>query len=146
MTETETTSTPSGQRFGCLWWIIGIILATIAFFVVFVLPPNAEAVRACAELSGLRPGEYGTSRRLDGGEADAATPRYPNGDQMFPGRKVMAVVLARPGGNVMLNSSGSIARGSDEPVAYCMIEYDERWQVWRDVSDPAGYRLNRRHR
>lgn len=123
--------------------VVGIFVTLAAFFFVFVLPPNAEAVRACAQVYNLRPGQYGTTRGLNGGEADAVMPRYPNGDRMFPDRKVWAVILARPGGNVMLNSSGTVASGSDEPVAYCMVEYDERWGQWRDVSDPAGYRLNR---
>ena len=141
-----TTGAPVGSSRhsnGCLWWVVGIIGAVVAFFFIFVLPPNADAVRACAELNNLRPGEYGTTRGLSGGEADATRPKYPNGDHMFPDRKVWVVVLASPGGNVMLNSSGSVTRGSDEPLAYCMIEYDERWRTWRDVSDPAGYRLNR---
>ena len=141
MTEVSTAGSRSHSG-GCLWWIVAIIVAVIMFFFVFVLPPNAEAVRSCAELHNLRPGEYGTTRGLNGGEADATIPRYPNGDHLFPGRRVMAVALARPGDNVMLNSSGIVTRSSDEPIAYCLIEYDERWRQWRDVSDPAGYRLN----
>lgn len=92
-----------------------------------------DPVDGCAQLSDLRPGQYGTRRGLNGGDADAVSPRYPNGESMFPGRHVWAVALARPGGHVMLNSSGTLASGSDEPVAYCMIEYDERWRQWRDV-------------
>lgn len=101
-----------------------------------------DPVDGCAELYDLRPGQYGTTRGLNGGDADAVSPRYPNGESMFPGRRVWVVALAAPGGHVMLTPSGSVTRESDEPLAYCMIEYDERWRQWRDVSDPAGYRLN----
>lgn len=101
-----------------------------------------DPVDGCAELYDLRPGQYGTTRGLNGGDADAVSPRYPNGERMFPGRRVWIVALAAPGGHVMLTPSGSLTRESDEPLAYCMIEYDERWRQWRDVSDPAGYRLN----
>lgn len=92
-----------------------------------------DPVDGCAELYDLRPGQYGTTRGLNGGDADTVSPRYPNGESMFPGRRVWAVVLARPGGHVVLSSSGSVAPNSDEPVAYCMIEYDERWRQWRSV-------------